>query len=298
MHQRGASSVVTVGRGTSLDATHDVDIGGYVVGIARDLGPRIVSCRRAGGASMFAQLPGEGIQTDSGWFSFVGGHRLWVAPEVPELTYLPDDRPPTIDETSTGVSITEPEGGQPIIRRIDIDAADDRLIVTHTVRNASEDVLVVAPWAITQFAVGGTAVVPLAREGRDPLGLQASDVVVRWPYTRLDAPELTYHDDWVGVTASDRRQRLKIGTTNPRGWLAYQLGGQTFVKSTLPADDGSGHADLGATAQCFRDHRFLELETLGPLTELRPGASVDHVEVWALLAGHPPPDDIDGEVAR
>jgi hypothetical protein len=46
--------------------------------------------------------------------------------------------------------------------------------------------------------------------------------------------------------------------------------------------DGGNYLDFGASAQCYRDERFIELETLGPLTNLHPGKEVRHREVWTV----------------
>ncbi len=43
------------------------------------------------------------------------------------------------------------------------------------------------------------------------------------------------------------------------------------------------YADLGASVECYRDQRFFELESLGPLTDLEPGAALHHREVWTLI---------------
>ena len=41
--------------------------------------------------------------------------------------------------------------------------------------------------------------------------------------------------------------------------------------------------DHGASVQCYRDDRFVELESLGPLSVLAPGEETSHREVWSLL---------------
>ena len=41
-------------------------------------------------------------------------------------------------------------------------------------------------------------------------------------------------------------------------------------------------ADLGAAVQVYVCDRFGELETLGPLAEVPPGASVTHRESWSI----------------
>jgi hypothetical protein len=47
------------------------------------------------------------------------------------------------------------------------------------------------------------------------------------------------------------------------------------------------YPDFGSQAEIFTDHRFLELETLGPLASLAPGAAVEHVEEGQLFEGEP-----------
>lgn len=49
--------------------------------------------------------------------------------------------------------------------------------------------------------------------------------------------------------------------------------------------------------ETFTNKEMLEVETLGPLTKLAPGASVEHVENWYLFADVPAPQN-DAEVAK
>ena len=72
----------------------------------------------------------------------------------------------------------------------------------------------------------------------------------------------------------------------PDGWLAYARAGHLFVKRFDPSP-GQPYPDHGSQAEIFTDHRFLELETLGPLATLAPGAAVEHVEEWQLFDGVP-----------
>ena len=62
---------------------------------------------------------------------------------------------------------------------------------------------------------------------------------------------------------------------------AYLLGSDLFVKC-YDADPSKRYADFGASYETFTNGDFLELETLGPLEELAPGATVEHVERWSL----------------
>ena len=46
----------------------------------------------------------------------------------------------------------------------------------------------------------------------------------------------------------------------------------------LPRD----YPDMGCSFEIFTNAAMLELETLGPMTVLEPGAAVEHVERWSL----------------
>ena len=70
-----------------------------------------------------------------------------------------------------------------------------------------------------------------------------------------------------------------MGARVPAGWLAYAAHDCLFVK-TFPYEDAAHYPDDGCNAEIFANNAFLELESLGPLSEIPPGASVTHVENW------------------
>lgn len=55
-----------------------------------------------------------------------------------------------------------------------------------------------------------------------------------------------------------------------------------FVKWSRTHRDDADYLDRGASAQVYRNDRFIELETLSPLTVLAPGERIEHREVWRL----------------
>jgi len=87
-------------------------IGNAVVTIALNAGPRILSYSAGGPDQLFADLRGEfirhpGIEP----YHLIGGHRLWRAPEVPTITYQPDDKPVQVRSLDTGIELVgEPDG--------------------------------------------------------------------------------------------------------------------------------------------------------------------------------------------
>jgi hypothetical protein len=54
------------------------------------------------------------------------------------------------------------------------------------------------------------------------------------------------------------------------------------VKRTK-ADPSKTYPDFGCSFETFTNAEFLEIETLGPMTELRPGQTVEHAERWTLF---------------
>jgi len=73
------------------------------------------------------------------------------------------------------------------------------------------------------------------------------------------------------------------GIYDPAGWGAYYRHGDLFVKRT-PVIAGARYPDFGCNFEVFTNPDFLELETLGPLEELRPKESIVHSERWLLFS--------------
>jgi hypothetical protein len=265
--------------------TTTVDLGAAVVTVAIGAGPRILGYRLSGGEEqLFASLPDAEITHPAvGRFRFLGGHRLWRAPENPAVTYQPDDEGASVRLIEHGVALTGPRGGDDIVKEIIVHQRGDATVVDHRLRNEGRSPVDVAVWAITQLAPGGTATLPQPIDTSDPDGVLPNRHLVLWPYTELSAPEVSFGVDAVEVQASTRPVKFKIGMPNRRGWLAYRLADRLFVKWAPLHDDRLTYADMGASVQCYRDERFMELETLGALTAVAPGEATSHREVWTIL---------------
>ena len=66
------------------------------------------------------------------------------------------------------------------------------------------------------------------------------------------------------------------------------LGDALFVKRFV-AEHSRLYPDRGCSAEAYVRDSCLELESLGPLTELPPAASVIHKEIWEVTRGDYPP---------
>lgn len=245
-------------------------------------GPRITSLSQLGGRNILAELGEMGIELPDGrTYLLRGGHRLWAAPEIPEITYEPDNQPVDVVETATGLSLhqdaTDAVG---IEKSVAVSLDGNSVELNHTLTNRGNAPLRVAPWAITQLAVGGVAVVPLRKDAVDIHGLQPNATIAVWPYTGVEDNPFRIHNRLVLLDAT-RPTPTKLGVPLDRGWLAYVLDGLVFVKRAHHVTSGN-YLDLNASGQCYCNSEFVELETLGQLSILKPGQSASHVESWEL----------------
>jgi hypothetical protein len=79
------------------------------------------------------------------------------------------------------------------------------------------------------------------------------------------------------------------------GWVAYLNSGVLFVKR-FDYREGAVYPDRGTRYQTFSYQEMLEMETVGELTTLAPGASAELAESWELHGGVPEfrtEDDVD-----
>lgn len=212
----------------------------------------------------------------------MGGHRLWIAPETPETSYLPDNAACMVVTNRDWIEVTAPDNGSGVGRSIRVTTTDRGFTIGNTLHNVTErQIGPIAPWAITQFPVNGTAIAPL-RAPADAHDLHGAHAVVFWKYSDPTDPRLTIGGDHILVAGTDERAAFKVGLRPGSGTLGYFRNGRLFIKHSPPV---SGDApDLGARTQIYTGAGFLELETLGATAVLQPGDTVDHEEDWLLRA--------------
>lgn len=237
------------------------------------------------------------IPTPYGDFHFRGGHRLWHAPEAMPRTYIPDTGRMMVTDLPDGVRLeTHAEPGTGICKRIEIHLAADKpsATLTHTLINDGLWPVELAPWAITQFRLGGTIILPMPVGNADPAGLLHNRQFSLWPYSRINDPRVTWGDGFILLKADAALPPFKMGYFNMHGWSAYWLEGVLFRK-TFSIQPGLHHPDNNCNAEIYCNDRFVELESLGPLKILNPRDSVVHTETWDILDGM---DSMPEEVRR
>jgi hypothetical protein len=244
-------------------------------------GPRIVGFGLAGGQNVLAETPDSKWDGKYGEFELVGGHRLWFAPESPECSF-PDVTGLHVEAIAGGVRLTggfeTPTGIRKSIE-IKLAAGTASAHLHHTIRNAGEKTLELAPWPVTQLRLGGIARVGLPGFNRNSGPTQ---LIVMWPYSSWADDRLCIRDGELSV-AGTPGDPFKVGCLNVSGRVSYEVDDLRFVKTYDPAL-GRVHTDLGCNLQIYVDGGTIELESLGPLTTLAPGEAVDWDEVWELTS--------------
>src|SRR5919205_771235 len=75
---------------------------------------------------IFAEVPHIVERTAEGVYEFLGGHRLWYAPEALERTYWPDLAPPEVTTLECGARFAAPPDAAGITKELTCSLALDR----------------------------------------------------------------------------------------------------------------------------------------------------------------------------
>jgi hypothetical protein len=247
-------------------------------------GPRIVRLSYNGSANLFAEVPEISTSTPFGDYRFLGGHRLWYAPEAMPRSYIPDNDGLVVSEIPGGLILdgkTETASG--IHKRIEVQLNPERTEVdlVHVLINDGIWEVELAPWAISMFRLGGVAILPI-RSSTILQGLLPDRHLSLWPYSQVHDPRLHWDDEFILINPAPEMPPFKIGAFNNSGWVAYWLDGILFRKSFAVYPD-QPHADFGCNAEIYCNTRFIELESLSPLTKLAPGQSIRYSENWSFF---------------
>jgi hypothetical protein len=116
----------------------------------------------------------------------------------------------------------------------------------------------------------------------DAAGLLPNRQFTLWPYSRINDSRLKLGEDFILFHANAQLPPFKFGYFNPHGWMGYWLA-DIFFRKTFSAQKDLTYPDNNCNAEMYCNDQFVELESLGSLTTLLPGTSVNHTERWDIL---------------
>ncbi|SHF66946.1 hypothetical protein SAMN02746089_02353 [Caldanaerobius fijiensis DSM 17918] len=255
-----------------------------------DVGPRLIRYGFTGDVNEFAVKEEDAGKVGGNQWRNYGGHRLWHSPEVMPRTYSPDNEVVDWQEIQNGVRlIQKPEPWVNMQKEITVilspDSSEVKLI--HKITNTGAWAVKLAPWSISVMATGGIEIIPQIDKDT---GFLPNRSVVLWPYSKMNDHRVFWGERYIALKQDpDMKSPFKLGTQNEKGWVAYINNGHMFVKRYTHIT-GAEYPDFGASFETYTTDWMIEIETLGPLVELQPGSSVEHVEEWELIDGVKTPD--------
>lgn len=248
-------------------------------------GPRVLHYAHVHGRNVLGEAPASFTDTSLGRWRPVGGHRLWVAPERMPGSYAPDDRPvvmtrPRVDALS--IHAPADASGMEKQMHLQLRPGQATVDVRHCITNRTHWPVLVAPWALTVVDPSGTAILPQPAPRTHAEQFLPERVLVQWAYTDFTDPRWRLGRHLIQLVPDGGiASAQKIGLANRAGWSAVLYDDVVFIKWARWIDAVT-YPDLGCHSEVFTAGAYLEMETLGPLTCLEPGASAEHVELWTL----------------
>ncbi|MBI4889898.1 MAG: hypothetical protein HY821_04680 [Acidobacteria bacterium] len=269
--------------------------------VTSDVGPRVMSYGFVGGQNFFWVQKETAGKTGQPEWILRGGHRIWVGPEDIKYTYPPDNSPIAVKIQDGVLIATQPvEKETGIEKQIEVRLAPAGTGVTviHRLTNRTNMPLEYAAWALTMMAPGGHGVSGFPPRGTHPEVLQPTNPLVMWAFSDLTDPRWTWLKKYFVLRQDPNNNTpTKIGHFNPKTFGAYFLNGDLFVKK-YDADPAKTYPDFGSSYETFTNAQFLEIETMGPLSKIASGATLEHVERWSLHRNAKPTAWTDAELDR
>lgn len=251
---------------------------------------RVMSFRFREGENVLwqdASLAGQTGDADGRqWVNF-GGDKTWPAPEAEWKNHTgnPKWMPPSGFD---GLPATARVDGRAVIlvsavdaaygvrasRRITLQGDTPVMQIETTYERASGAPIRVGIWVITQFIDPVAVYVPV------PAGSKFRDG--HFSFRDAPWPQLSVQDGLIRVTR-DRQASHKLGSDAER---MLWVGASAMCLVQAPRDTTAAYPDRGASAEVYTNpdpKAYVELETLGPLADLKPGERIRHTNTYTLF---------------
>ncbi len=263
--------------------------------IVTAFGPRLASFRRPDGQNFlfWSDDPELSYEVDNKetWF-LRGGHRVWTTAsgaDENESTYVPDNQPCTISFDQDTLTVAGAHDLQTrttrgmTLRAMD----DDTLHVDNWLRNDGVQLYACGIWAlsVTKPCANSYYLVPLG-DGSS-WDTVAIHLFRTWgeghgPGVFVDE-QFTVEDDVFRLTPQGRENKRMIDT--PSGCIAMVSPERqaSLIIHTEPEINGHYPPKANIAAYVAPDNLFVEMETMGALHTVKPGATTHHYQSWKLV---------------
>lgn len=187
--------------------------------------------------------------------------------------------------------------GVQLVRDFELAADSSHLRVAQTIHNRGTGTLRTFHWSRTFAEGGGICFAPVAPASRFPKGyvLYGPGRVI--DFMPADEPGTRVRDGILEISAPPTRPKFALDV-DP-GWLAYLTRrGLLFVKTfAVYPDRVYGEPAANNVSIWYKGNDVTEIEPIGPLELIAPGASAAYTEHWWLHA-MPYPTDGNADLAR
>ncbi len=258
--------------------------------LTTDFGPRIARFAFIGGENILFEHPDEVGKTGGDVWRSYCGHRLSIAPESCERSYVPDNHSIQIEPQSLSARLFQYTDRTTGIQKeftVYLDPYKASVRISHHLCNNNLWPVELAACAITEMARGGVGILPLAnRRIHDPDVFHPPHSLMIWNDTNMNDARWTWGQRYM-LLRDDQTQpdTQRAGSEFSVGWSAYKADRQLFVKK-FTVEPGKKYA-YGCPAVLFTAPNQYQMETLSPLTTLKPKETLEYIEEWALFDNIP-----------
>lgn len=250
--------------------------------VTTDVGPRIIRYGFVGEKNQFFEVPEHLGKVGEKEFRLYGGHRLWHSPEDINRTYVPDnDAVKWYEEEGFVVFEQEKEefvNVQKIIK-IRLDEKSSRVELKHFIKNVGAWPIRFAPWSITMMSPSGRGIMPMCDEDT---GLVPNRTISLWSYTDLEDSRLSFKGGKISLDCdTSKKSPIKIGANITSGVAKYENQDVIFTKE-FGYEKNVHYPDKGVNCEMYANDRYLELEALGKLQEVKVNDYALLEESWKL----------------
>ena len=232
-----------------------------------------------------AALAGKPVNpTSNDWGNF-GGDKSWPAPqsEWPKITpraWPPpvafDSMPCTAEIKGNTVELTtpiDPHYGIRVVRTLTLDARRPAMHIKNVYEKVEGEPRKVSIWVITQLPEPVMVYVPLPTNS-----INANGYVLQ---SKTAPPSLKREANLLSLTR-DKTTAYKIGTdASTMLWMGEKFA----VRIDSPRQPNAEHPDSGSSAEVYTNAdplAYVELETLGPLREMKKGDRIERTNRYTL----------------